>query len=97
MFLLNFFIYTNTYNMNINYTQCIARTKTQMLVPCTCKRKYHIFGYRDGDEKVQTRGIDSCSSYSDVYIEITGQEKIYEKFPKNKKKLLVNLLVKTTV
>ena len=85
--------------MNINYTQCIARTKTQMLVPCTCKRKYHIFGFRDGDEKVQTRGIDSCSSYSDVYIEITGQEKIYEKFPKNKKNLLVkkNLSVKTTV
>ena len=75
--------------MNINYTQCIARTKTQMLVPCTCKRKYHIFGYRDGDEKVQTRGIDSCSSYSDVYIEINVEEKFMKRFPKTKKKLLL--------
>ena len=87
--------------MNINYTECIARTKTQMLVPCTCKRKYHIFGFRDGDEKFQSRGIDSCSSYSDVYIEITGQEKIYEKFPKNKNKLLLknkkHVLLKTTL
>ena len=73
--------------MNINYTQCIARTKTQLLVPCTCKKPPHIFGFRDGDEKVQTRALDSCSSYSDVYIEITGKENFYEKFPKNKKHL----------
>ena len=68
-------------------TNAILMTPTQFLIPCACKKKYHLYGNcLDSETNRTEHRCMECPVYYECIVEISEETQRVKTFPKDKKR-----------